>query len=103
MNSSTPSLRIVRDAGEPLGLFFRVGKSDHTVLKQLLSENRVGMLGAVFDPCHQELSEALKKKLEKSRRKQDGWRATLGELRRVPIGSFAAPIERRIHRALATA
>lgn len=53
MHSSTPSpFRVVRDAGEPLGLFFRVGKSDHTVLKQLLSENRVGMLGAVFDPCH---------------------------------------------------
>ena len=46
MNSSTHPFRIVRDAGEPLGLFVRVGKSDHTVLKQLLSENRVGMLGA---------------------------------------------------------
>lgn len=52
MNSSTHPFRVVREAGEPLGLFFRVGKSDHTVLKQLLSENRVGMLGAVFDPCH---------------------------------------------------
>lgn len=60
MNSSTPSLRIVRDAGEPLGLFFRVGKNDHTVLKQLLSENRVGMLGAVFDPCHCGCQEELR-------------------------------------------
>lgn len=60
MNSSIPSLRIVRDAGEPLGLFFRVGKSDHTVLKQLLSENRVGMLGAVFDPCHSGCQEELR-------------------------------------------
>jgi len=42
MNSSTPSFRIVRDAGEPLGLFFRVGKSDHTVLKLSLRPITLG-------------------------------------------------------------
>lgn len=61
MSSSIPSqFRVVRDAGEPLGLFFRVGRNDHPVLKQLLSENRVGMLGAVFDPCNCGCQEELR-------------------------------------------
>lgn len=67
MDLSIPTpFRIVRDAGEPLGLFFRVGKNDHLVLKQLLSENRIGMFGAVFDPCHLDFHEELR--LELSRR-----------------------------------
>lgn len=61
MNPSIPSpFRVVREAGEPLGLFFRVGRSDHPVLKQLLSESRVGMLGAVFDPCNCGCQEELR-------------------------------------------
>lgn len=54
------SFRIVREAGEPLGLFYRVGRSDHLVLKQLLSEDRIGMLGAVFDPCNCGCQEELR-------------------------------------------
>ena len=53
--------------------------------------------------AYDELPETVKKKLEKSRRKQDGWRATLGEMSRAALGSFSAPIQRRIHRARATA
>ena len=36
-------------------------------------------------------------------RKQDGWRATLGEMSRASLGSFSAPIGGRIHRVSATA
>lgn len=63
MNSFTSSLRIVREEGEPLGVFFRPGKSDHTVLQQLLSEGKIGMLGAVFDFCHATFQEGLKSEL----------------------------------------
>jgi hypothetical protein len=57
------NLRLVKEAGEPLGLFFRPGRDDHTVLKQLLSEGPVGMSGAVFDPCHCEFQEELRAEL----------------------------------------
>jgi hypothetical protein len=60
MNSS---ISIVQGVGEPLALFFRPGKHDHNVLKQLLSEGRAGMLGGVFDPCHVDRQEELKHEL----------------------------------------
>jgi len=63
MNSFTSPLRIVREEGEPLGVFFRPGKLDHTVLQQLLSEGKVGMLGAVFDFLHISFQEGLKAEL----------------------------------------
>ncbi len=63
MNSFTSSLRIVREEGEPLGVFFRPGKLDHTVLQQLLSGGKIGMLGAVFDFCHATFQEGLKSEL----------------------------------------
>jgi len=48
--------------GEPLGLDFRPGPMDHTVLLQLVSEGRTGFNGVVFDPVaaegpHKELLE----------------------------------------------
>jgi hypothetical protein len=59
MNSTT-NISILRDPGEPLGLYFRVGRDDHTTLKQLLSENRAGLSGVVFDPCFQGIQQELK-------------------------------------------
>ena len=59
----TSQFRIVREADEPLGLFFRPGASDHTVLKQLLSEGHSGMLGAIFDPCHCKFQEEFRTEL----------------------------------------
>jgi hypothetical protein len=47
-----PGFQIITDLPEPLALFFRPGRADHTTLNQLLSENRVGMSGVVFDACH---------------------------------------------------
>src|SRR5882724_534037 len=47
-----PEFQIVTEVPEPLALFFRPGRADHTTLSQLISENRIGMSGAVFDPCH---------------------------------------------------
>jgi hypothetical protein len=52
---------------------------------------------------HAQLSDDLRKKFDQSRRRQDGWRATLGQLSRQGIPSFSAPIERRIHRIPAQA
>jgi len=52
MEPSTPQLRLVREADEPLGLFLRPGKDNHRVITQLLSEGRVGMSGSVFDATH---------------------------------------------------
>ena len=57
---SIPTFRVVQEAGEPLGLFFRPGREDHTVVKQLLSEGRVGMSGVVLDPCHSEFQKSLR-------------------------------------------
>jgi len=63
MNTSIPHLTVVRDAGEPLGLFFRLGKNDHTTIKQLLSEGRVGFLGTIFDPRYCEFQQELRKEI----------------------------------------
>jgi hypothetical protein len=53
MKTSTPSLfRVVREAEEPLGVFFRVGKNDHTVVERILDDDRLGFLGVVFDACY---------------------------------------------------
>lgn len=45
-----PSVRLIRPATEPLGLFLRPGHTDHRVLSQILSEGRTSMTGVVFDP-----------------------------------------------------
>jgi hypothetical protein len=44
--------QIITSLPDPLTLFFRPGKADHTTLDQAISENRFGFSGAVFDPCH---------------------------------------------------
>lgn len=64
MKPSTPSLfRVVREADEPIPLFFRPGKDDHTVVERILVDERVGMLGVVFDAScsaiHEELREEI--------------------------------------------
>jgi hypothetical protein len=51
MNTS-PQFQVVTTLPEPMGLFFRPGRADHTTLSQLMSENRIGMTGVVLDPCH---------------------------------------------------
>ena len=54
--------------------------------------------------ANDKLDDATKQKLEKHRRKLDGWRATLGQLGRLsPPRTVAAPLERRIVRVRATA
>ncbi len=58
--STTP---LLREADEPLGLFFSPGRADHQILKQLLSENKVGFNGAVFDPCHCSFQEELRSEM----------------------------------------
>lgn len=133
MNSSTHPFRVVRDAGEPLGLFSQccqhgvesmtgAGSRRHFAFRRMdevAKPSRVTpslrpneYLDRILRPAtdnigralaYEEFPETVTKKLEKSRRKQDGWRATLGEMSRAPLGSFSAPIERRIHRARATA
>jgi hypothetical protein len=55
--------QILRQTPEPLGLFFRPGRADHTVINQLVSENRTGMAGVVFDPCHLSFQESLRAEL----------------------------------------
>jgi hypothetical protein len=46
-----------------------------------------------------DLPEALHGKIEKTRRRLDGWRATLGEMAQQGAPqSYAAPVERRVHR-----
>jgi hypothetical protein len=53
MKTSTPSLfRVVRSAEEPLGVFFRPGRDGHTVIERILTEEQVGLLGAVFDASY---------------------------------------------------
>jgi hypothetical protein len=49
------------------------------------------------------LSEALKRKFELSRRRQDRWRDTLGRMSSAKITSFSAPLERLIRRNRETA
>lgn len=59
MSSEAPPGRIVALLPDPLGLYFRLGRNDHPVLAQLLSEERTAMTGIVFDAeyadVHQEI------------------------------------------------
>lgn len=55
--------QVLRQTPEPLGLFFRPGRADHTTINQLVSENRMGMAGVVFDPCHLSFQESLRAEL----------------------------------------
>jgi hypothetical protein len=55
-----PSITLFHAVDDPLGLFFRPGRDDHTVLKQLLSENQAGMLGGVFEPSNVDRQEDLR-------------------------------------------
>lgn len=54
-----PSPRIVRSTPEPLGLYVRLGRNDHTEFLNLLATGDAGCFGTVFDPTylkrHQEL------------------------------------------------
>lgn len=65
MNSKVTQLplppRPVRGAPEPLGLYIRAGRNDHSVILNLLATGDTGCFGVVFDPTkakvHQELKD----------------------------------------------
>ena len=58
--TSYPGPALIYPVPEPFGLFIRARYNDHTVLAQLLAENRLGVVGIVFDPVHQERHEDLR-------------------------------------------
>ena len=60
---NTPQFQIVTELPEPLSVFFRPGRADHTTISQLVSENRIGMSGVVFDPCHISFQKELRSDL----------------------------------------
>jgi len=61
MTLSTPSFpRIVKPVEEPLGLYVQPGRLDHKVVSQLLSEDRAGMTGVIFDPTQNDIHEELR-------------------------------------------
>lgn len=43
---------VITELPEPLSLFFRPGRADHTTVGQALSEGRGGVSGAILDPTH---------------------------------------------------
>jgi hypothetical protein len=51
LNINSPSFQVITSLPDPLSLFFRPGRSDHTTLDQAISENRT-FAGGIFDPCH---------------------------------------------------
>jgi len=51
-NVTSPSFQIITALPDPLALFFRAGRADHTTIDQILSEGRAGLSGAVLDPTH---------------------------------------------------
>ncbi len=61
MTTDTP-IRLLRPVDPPLGLYFRPGRNDHTVLGQMLEAGHREVSGFVFDPClekrHRDLREA---------------------------------------------
>lgn len=57
-NVNSHGFQIVTTLPEPLGLFFRPGRADHTTVDQALSEGRV-MSGAVLEPTHIEFQSDL--------------------------------------------
>lgn len=61
--SNLPPFQIVTHLRDPLALFFRPGRADHTTLSQLISENRIGFSGVVFDPCHLSFQKELRNDL----------------------------------------
>lgn len=58
-----PPFQVVTRLPDPLSLFFRPGRADHTTLSQLISENRIGFSGVVFDPCHLSFQKELRNDL----------------------------------------
>lgn len=64
---SIPSLRAVRPAPEPLGLYFRAGRNDHTTLSHLLSAGHRSFFGIVFDASRAKRHKELIDLAEKSR------------------------------------
>src|SRR5208282_2734753 len=47
-------------AQEPLGLYLRPGRSDHTLAGQLFSESYAHVSGVVFDPTYADVQERLR-------------------------------------------
>ncbi|MGH7389694.1 MAG: hypothetical protein ACREM3_09595 [Candidatus Rokuibacteriota bacterium] len=51
--------RLVRPVQERVALYLKLGRNDHRVLSQLLSEERTAMSGVVFDPEYVDIHEEI--------------------------------------------
>ncbi|MEY2536519.1 MAG: hypothetical protein QOG67_259 [Verrucomicrobiota bacterium] len=49
---NSPRFQVITELPDPLSLFFRPGRSDHTTVNQAVSESRLGFSGGVFEPSH---------------------------------------------------
>jgi hypothetical protein len=56
---TSPSFQVVTALPDPLRLFFRPGRADHTTIDQAVSERHGGLAGAVLDPVHIEFQRDL--------------------------------------------
>jgi hypothetical protein len=54
-----PGFQVITALPDPLGLFFRPGRADHTTIDQVVSEGRLGLSGAVLDPTNVEFQHDL--------------------------------------------
>ena len=55
----SPGFQVITTLPDPLGLFFRAGRADHTTIDQLVSEGRTGLSGAVLDRTNVEFQHDL--------------------------------------------
>jgi hypothetical protein len=55
----SPGFQVITTLPDPLGLFFRAGRADHTTIDQFVSEGRTGLSGAVLDPTNVEFQHDL--------------------------------------------
>jgi len=56
---TSPRFQVITTLPDPLSLFFRSGRADHTTIDQVVSEGRGGLSGAVLDPTHVEFQRDL--------------------------------------------
>ncbi len=57
--------RLICPLPDPLGLYIRPGFNDHTVLLQLLAEDRLNITGVVFDASHHKRHAELRQEIPK--------------------------------------
>lgn len=58
-NVASSSFQVITSLPDPLTLFFRPGRADHTTIDQIVSEGRVGLSGAILDPTRVEFQRDL--------------------------------------------